>query len=206
MALMAMGTDNKLLDDVKRKAESYKLFKTQLAMMLNVKPYHLTRIFSGVYTEEEWLSLVKFTNMDKGLMVELIRAQEIVYEYERKGLPRRCKGTRFRNGDEVYSLIHAIEHKYGNLSNVPMGDIHLQAIHALTGVYGKIDIYDKGIVEQLRCERGLSRTELSEAVGYHRTWYKQFQNGTHFSMDHALLFASYFGVKLSYFERTDWGA
>ena len=204
MRLMAMGVDQSLLDEVQAKAEALKLARTQLARILNVNRYHLDRIFMGAYTEEEWLSLVKFTNFKPSGIRELIYAHHLASKFERSGLLPTYKDKRFKRGDDVYAMVHAIEHKYGDMLACPADDLYLKTMHALLGVKIKPPIYDKAVLERLRKERGINRIDLSIAVGYHRTWYNQFINGTRFTLEHAIMFSEYFGVKTSYFEITDW--
>ena len=204
MRLRAMKVDQSLLDEVQAKAEALKLARIQLARILNVSRYHLDRIFMGAYTEEEWLYLVKFTNLKPSEIEELIHAHRLASKFERSGLLPTYKDKRFKRGDDIYAMVHAIEHKYGDMLACPADDLYLKTMYALLGVKIKPPIYDKNVLERLRKERGMNEQELSEAVGYHRTWYKQFINGTKFTLEHAIMFSQYFGVKTSYFEITDW--
>ena len=204
MGLMAMKTDQKLLDDVQAKAGALKVNQAQLARLLNVKRYHLNRIFMGAYTEVEWLDLVRFTNLTKYEIDELEHAYRLACKFERSGLIPSYKEKRFKKGDDIYALVHAIEHQRGDMIGCPADDIYMKTIHALMGVKREADVYDKRVVERLRREQGIGASELSVKMGYSRSWYQQFIKGSEFTLEKAVAFASYFGVKTSYFEVTDW--
>lgn len=141
--------------------------------------------------------IIKFLNNKNQILKAKEKAQKLKREEQ---IYYKDLDDRQILGIEDYKLIWAIEEKCKHLSNCPDDDPILQNLHERLNVKVRTSKYDKDIVEQLRIENNLSYMELSEAIGYGRSWYNQFRAGTFFSTKHAEKFAKVFDVPVEAFE------
>lgn len=103
--------------------------------------------------------------------------------------------------DEFWALIRDIELNVPDgLRGVPEDDERLMRIREIVGAKQNIQftIYDKQKVEELRIEHGYSGNQISELMGYGRSWYNgTFKKSESFSDFHARKLAEIFGVSVN---------
>lgn len=118
--------------------------------------------------------------------------------------PKRNKPTfkikRNTLTDEFWQLVWDIERSFPDgLRDVPEDDERLKRIRELVGAKPKkqVTIYDKQKVEELRIKSGYSGNQISELMGYSRSWYNgTFKKSKRFPDCHARKLAEIFGVSV----------
>lgn len=118
----------------------------------------------------------------------------------------KCKKPEFKNKrkmltDEFWALIRDIELNVPDgLRGVPEDDERLMRIREIVGATKntQFTIYDKQKVEELRIEHGYSGNQISELMGYGRSWYNgTFKKSESFPDCHARKLAEIFGVSIN---------
>lgn len=103
--------------------------------------------------------------------------------------------------DEFWRLVWEIERTVpGGLSGVSEDDERLMRIREIVGAKKNIQftIYDKQKVEELRIKSGYSGNQISELMGYGRSWYNgTFKKSERFPDFHARKLAEIFGVSVN---------
>ena len=109
--------------------------------------------------------------------------------------------------DEFWALLWEIERTVPDgLRGVSEDDERLMRIREIVGAKPNIQftIYDKRKVEELRIKHGYSGNQISELMGYGRSWYNgTFKKNERFPDFHARKLAEIFGVDINELVRED---
>lgn len=109
--------------------------------------------------------------------------------------------------DEFWGLVWELEKNFPQgLRSVPENDVRLMRIRELVGAEPnkKFTIYDKQKVEELRIEHGYDGNQISELMGYSKSWYNStFKKSETFTDAHARKLAKIFGVNVNELIRED---
>lgn len=101
--------------------------------------------------------------------------------------------------EKIDILVFLLEDKYKHLASVPNDEPLLGMLHDIFGIAPEHSPYCKLKVEELRVEHGYTQAQLGVALGYAKTWYRNFKRITIFNRMHAEKFGKLFGVEPEYF-------
>ena len=120
---------------------------------------------------------------------------------------RKPKFERDTLTDEFWRLMWELESNFPQGSrSVPENDKRLMRIRELVGAEPnkEVTIYDKQKVEELRIEYGYDGNQMSELMGYSKSWYNStFKKSETFTRAHARKLAEIFGVDVDDLVRED---